>query len=121
MNTTTANLLMPIIKAFIHLKWSCWNPWAIGAMNLAWSKYAKTPMYEERSKLDREFKINDYNYDREYAFDAFIENEEFDFFYNQATFSERIRLILAPFSFGSRFRMPFWRIKFWILGVDESE
>jgi|WetSurSiteA1Bulk_404760.scaffolds.fasta_scaffold02404_7 hypothetical protein len=105
----------------IHIKWSAWNPWAVGAMNLAWSKYVKTPMYEGRVEVDREFATNQPNYKGNFPFEAFINYKEFDFFYKQRTWLDRIRLFVAPFSFGDRFRIPLWRMWLWWFGIDEKD
>jgi len=106
---------------FIRIKWSAWNPWAIGAMNMAWSKYVETPMYEGRVEVDREFAINQPNYKGDFAYETFLEYKEFDFFYGQRTLADRIRLLVAPFSFGDRFRLPWWRIRWWWFGIDEKD
>lgn len=109
------------IKIYIKIRWSCWNPWALGRMNLAWSKYAATPMYEARRELDREFAKNIPNYKGDFSYEAFLEYHEFDFFYSQRTLFDRVRLFFAPFSFSNKFRMPTWRIRWWWYGIDENE
>jgi len=107
-------------KTYIRIKWSTWNPWSIGRLNLAWGKYLVTPMYAARAELDHQLQINQANYEGDYPYEAFMNNHEFDFFYKKRTLSDRARLFFAPFSFGNRFRMPIWRIKWWWYGIDEN-
>lgn len=109
-----------VATLLIRIKWSSWNPWAIGAYNMAWSKYIQTPMYEGRTELNRHFAIKQSNYKGDFAFEAFVSNGEFAFFYNKRTWIDRIRLAVAPFSFGDKFRIPWWRIYWWFYGVEEG-
>lgn len=96
-----------------YAKWYPFNPWGIARMNLAWTKYTETPMYEERKKID--FTMNPKYSD--FAEEAFFEYGEMRLFDRLFTKKERFRVIFAPFSCGDKFKMPFWRVKCWIFGV----
>lgn len=91
----------------IKIKWSPWNPWCLGTMNLAWKKYTETPMYEGRKELEKNHPIDF----EDFAYKAFIDNYEIKHFISTFTWKEKIKLLLAPFSFGSRFRMPFGQLQ----------
>lgn len=94
------------------IKWSPWNPWCLGRMNLAWTKYTQTSMYEGRKQLEK----NSPNSFKDFAYRAFVDNYEIKHFVSTFTSKDKIKLLLTPFSFGHKFRMPLWRIENSILG-----
>lgn len=99
----------------LKIKWNPWNPWCLGKMNLAWTKYTRTSMYEDRKQLE---KGNPTDF-KDFAYNSFIENYEVKHFVNCFTKKEKIKLFFAPFSFGNNFRMPFWKLEDQILGFKE--
>ena len=97
----------------MSIKWSAWNPWAIARLNLAWTKYTETTMYEER------FKCSEFHTDpnrESYAEQAYIENCEVMFFVNQFTWKDKLKIAFTPFSCGNQNRMPFYIISAWLRG-----
>ena len=78
----------------LRIKWSPWNPWCLGRMNLAWTKYMHTTMYEGRKQLEKNSPSNF----KDYAYKAFIDNYEIKYFISTFTSKDKIRLFLAPFS-----------------------
>jgi len=91
----------------LKIRWSPWNPWCLGRMNLAWIKYTQTTLYKDRKKLEKEQPVSF----SDYAHKAFIDNYEIEHFVAIFTSKDKIKLFLAPFSFGSKFRMPFRRLE----------
>jgi hypothetical protein len=91
----------------VKIKWSPWNPWCLGRMNLAWKKYTETSMYKSRKELE---KVSPVNF-RDFAYKAFVDNYEIKHFMARFTRKEKIKLFLAPFSFGAKFRMPFRQLE----------
>lgn len=85
------------------LKWSPWSPWSVAMLNLAWSKYIETPMYEGRKELEKEgpkFK--------NFAQIAFA--DDITFFVSKFTKKDWLKVIFLPFSCGDVFRIPFWKL-----------
>jgi hypothetical protein len=102
----------------IRIKWSPWNPWSLGRMNLAWCKYTQTVMYEERKKLEGELPENFENF----AYRAFVDNCEMQHFVRYFTFWDKVRLFLTPFSFGTTFQMPLYELRHIVFGsADKTE
>lgn len=100
----------------LKIKWSPWNPWCLGRMNLAWTKYTQTPMYEGRKQLEKEQPSTF----KDFSYKAFYENHEINYFISCFSKKEKIKLFLAPFSFGRRFRAPFYKLEDWVFGpLDE--
>lgn len=99
----------------LKIKWSPWNPWCLGKMNLAWTKYTQTSMYEGRKQLEKDNPVNF----KDFAYKSFIENYEIKHFMNCFTKKEKIKLFFAPFSFGNSFKMPFWKLEGRIFGFEE--
>jgi hypothetical protein len=107
------------LYVYYSIKWSSWNPWAIGRLNMAWNKYVSTPMYEERLKVSKCLHT-DKNFEN-YAEQSFVTNCETKLFMSLLTRKEKLRVLLVPFSCGNKYRMPFYRISNWILGVKGQE
>jgi len=101
---------------WLKIKWSPWNPWCVGRMNLAWSKYTKTPMYEGRKELENAHPVDF----KDFAYKSFAENYEIKHFMANFTKKDKIKLFFAPFSFGSAFRMPFWKVENRIFGFSDE-
>lgn len=95
----------------LKIRWSPWNPWCLGRMNLAWTKYTQTTLYKSRKKLEEE-QPNSFG---DFAHKAFVDNYEIKHFVSTFTLKDKIKLFLAPFSFGAKFRMPFRKLEDWIL------
>lgn len=102
------------LYAWTEIIWSPWNPWTISRLNLAWTKYTQTTMYEERKKI-RFFDVSDEYED--YADQAYAENKEPLLFVSLFTRKEKLKAAFLPFSCGDRYKIPFWQIKHWIMGV----
>lgn len=85
-------------------------------MNLAWSKYIKTPMYEGRKELEKAHPVDF----RDFAYKSFVENHEISHFIANFTKKDRIKLLFAPFSFGNNFRMPFRKLENRIFGFFDE-
>lgn len=104
--------------AIFHLKvkWSPWNPWCLGRMNLAWRKYTQTSMYEGRKELEKEHPVNF----RDFAYKSYVENGEIKHFMANFTKKERIRLFFTPFSFGNNFTMPISKLQNRIFGFSDE-
>jgi len=90
-------------------KWHPWSPWTIAKLNTAWSHYVKTSMYEGRVAFDKEIQG-----DGSFPLKTFVEQREYIFFSKQITRKEWLKIIFLPFSCGSQFQTPFWKIKEWI-------
>ena len=110
-----ANLLAWHI--YLLVKWSPWNPWAVARLNMAWSKYIQTTMYEDRLKVPK-ILHTDKNFEN-YAEQAYVTNTEAMFFMSMFTRKERLKVLFIPFSCGNRNRMPFYLISDWIFGGKE--
>lgn len=95
----------------LKIKWSPWNPWCLGRMNLAWAKYTQTSMYKDRKQLEKDHP----NCFEDFAYKSFIDNYEVKHFINRFTKKDRIRLFFTPFSCGNQFRMPFWKLEYGFL------
>lgn len=102
--------------ALLKAKWSTWNPWCIGRLNLAWTKYTQTVMYAERKKLEEEHPRSFKNF----AMKSYMDNCETLHFIKRFTFGEKVKLTFAPFSFGSTFKMPFYKLESLIFGKQEE-
>ena len=102
------------IKVYLSIQWSPWNPWTIARLNLAWQNYIKTTMYEDRLKVPK-ILHTDEKFDN-YAEQAFVDNSEAMFFISRFTREERIKTWITPFSCGDKYRMPFYKISYWLLG-----
>ena len=100
----------------LKIKWTPWNPWCLGRMNLAWTKYIQTSMYEGRKQLE-EGHPSDF---KDFAYNSFIENYEIGYFISCFSKKEKIRLFFCPFSFGGRFRMPLWKLENRIFGFSDE-
>lgn len=99
-----------------QFKWGAWTPWGIARLNLTWSKYINTVMYEERKKLN-------FPHDPEYedfAEQAFVEEGEMMLFNRLFSTKDHLRVIFAPFSCGNKYQYPLWRIFYWIFGVESD-
>ena len=99
----------------LRIKWSPWNPWCLGRMNLAWTKYTQTPTYEGRKQLEKD----NPTYFKNFAYNSFVDDYEIRYFINRFTKKEKIKLFFAPFSFGNNFRMPFRKLEDRIFGFEE--
>jgi hypothetical protein len=95
-------------------KWCPWSPWTIAKLNMTWSHYVKTPMYERRVEFDKEIKGNG-----SFPQTAFVENREYAFFVRHITKKEWLKIIFTPFSCTGIFQLPTWRIKRWWFGEAE--
>ena len=95
----------------LKIKWCPWNPWCLGRMNLAWTKYTQTTMYEGRKQLEKDLPGTF----KDFAYKAFIDNYEIKHFISTFTSKDKIKLLLAPFSFGAKFRMPLRKLEDLIL------
>ena len=91
----------------LKIKWSPWNPWCLGKMNLAWTKYTQTSTYEGRKRLEKDNPA----YFKNFAYNSFRDDYEIRYFIDRFTLKEKIRLFFAPFSFGGQFKMPFWKLE----------
>jgi hypothetical protein len=100
----------------LKIYWNPWNPWCVGRMNLAWRKYMETPMYEGRKELEKAHPDHFTDYTRR----AFVDNHEIKHFMSNFTKKDKIKLFFAPFSFGSTFRMPFWKVENRIFGFFDK-
>lgn len=87
---------------YYKIKWSPWNPWCLGRMNLAWTKYTQTSMYEDRKQLEQDVPVGF----RDFAYKSFVDNHEIIHFTKSFTKRDKIRLLFVPFSFGTKFQMP---------------
>jgi len=104
--------------AYLKIKWSAWNPWAVARLNIVWNRYTGTEMYKARKEIDFMPPNGDYE---DFAEQAFYEYNEAEMFIGNYTFKEKLKIIFCPFSCGDKYRLPWWRITNWILGVDEDE
>jgi len=102
-----------LTKLYVIIKWNPWNPWCLGVMNLAWQKYTKTSMYKERKELEASYPVDFYDF----AYRAYINNCEIQYFAAHFTTMDKIKILLMPFSFGNTFQMPFQRLGYRIFGV----
>jgi hypothetical protein len=100
----------------LKIRWSPWNPWCLGRMNLAWTKYTETPMYEGRKQLEKDHPVDF----KDFAYKSFINNYEIKHFMASFTKKDKIRLLFAPFSFGSAFQMPFQKLEDRIFGFFDK-
>jgi hypothetical protein len=105
------------LRVHLSIKWSPWNPWAVARINMAWTKYVQTAMYEERLEVPREFHTN--RKFENYAEQAYVTNVEAMFFISMFTRKEKLKVLFTPFSCGNRNRMPFYLISNWIFGGEE--
>ena len=110
--------------AWIEFLYCEWNPWALARLNLAWTNYTKTPMYEERMKLDW---VDIKGFDN-YAEKAFVENLEIKLFTSLFTKTDRLRITFLPFSCGNKHTMPWFLIRnriiimfAWVIGIKEED
>ena len=94
---------LKVVYVYHKIKWSPWNPWCLGRMNLAWVKYTQTSMYEGRKQLERDLPVSF----KDFAHKSFIESTEIIHFINSFTKRDKIRLLFTPFSFGTKFQMPY--------------
>jgi len=102
---------------YLSVKWSPWNPWAVARLNMAWTKYIQTPVYEDRLKVPTELHTD--RKSENYAEQAYIMNTEAMLFMSLFTRKERLKILFTPFSCGNRNKMPFYIISNWIFGGEE--
>jgi hypothetical protein len=76
----------------------------------------ETPMYEGRKELEKAHPDHFTDYTRR----AFVDNHEIKHFMSNFTKKDKIKLFFAPFSFGSTFRMPFWKVENRIFGFFDK-
>ena len=110
---------------WIYVKWFEWNPWVFGGLNLAWTNYTKTSIYEERKKINYVTLKPGYE---DYATQAYVDNMEPLFFKSRFTWKDKLRIIFLPYSCGNKYKMPFYLIRNrvvntinWLLGTKEED
>ena len=110
---------------WVHVRWCEWNLWVLSSLNLAWTNYTKTSMYEERMKID--FMPLRPGYE-DYATQAYVDNLEPLFFKKRFTRKDKLRVLFTPFSCGDKYQMPLILIRNrivrminWVLGTHEQE
>jgi len=105
------SILYNICITYQKLKWHPWNPWSVARLNLARTKYMETTMYRDRTTA----------FGHEWAMEAYVEYKETLFFVSMLTRRERLKQLFAPFSCGDHYRLPWWQLGAWILGVKPEE
>ena len=89
-----------LFHLYTDLKWSPFNPWCIGRMNLAYKRYTESDLYKYRvDALGHKF-----------AHDHYHETRGAETFITFFTFKDKLKVLLTPFSCGNEYSIPFDKI-----------
>jgi len=88
-------IAISLIKIYVCIKWSQYNPWCIAKMNMAYSKYTETEIYRQRL----------ITFGEDFAIQTFIDYCELPYFLRKLTTKDKWKMYITPFSCGDKFKI----------------